>query len=257
MKLNKTMSKILTNKLVLNIVAALAFLNILGYLLIGNINAVLYFIIFGLLISYFSKNMIIVLGVPFLIVNLLVYRGSIIEGMDNINKSRNPAKANRLKNKYDDNHEDNIEEGMETNDISSKNKTDKLAKLNKSNEKSRLNTVINSAVASEQIDANVTKDGFESGRRKHNKYNIDYASTIEDAYDELNNILGSDGIQRLTADTQKLMGQQMQLAEAMKSMGPMMQTLSPMVTQLKDMMGEGGMNNIMNLAKNFGNGQQK
>ena len=62
--------------------------------------------------------------------------------------------------------------------------------------------------------------GMTTMYKKRNR--IDYASTVEDAYGDLNKILGGDGIKRLTDDTQKLMGQQMQLAEAMKSMTPLL-----------------------------------
>jgi hypothetical protein len=82
--------------------------------------------------------------------------------------------------------------------------------------------------------------------KKNNR--IDYASTVEDAYDDLNKVLGGDGIKRLTDDTQKLMGQQMKLAEAMKSMTPLM-------TQAKELM-KGfdmkGMGDITSMAKQFG-----
>jgi len=50
----------------------------------------------------------------------------------------------------------------------------------------------------------VVKDGMDiMSNKKSNR--IDYASTVEDAYDDLNKILGSDGMQRLTNDTHKLM----------------------------------------------------
>lgn len=92
-----------------------------------------------------------------------------------------------------------------------------------------------------------TMDGFSGGSAAHK--DVDYAATIEGAYDELNAILGSDGIQKLTSDTQHLMQQQMHLAEAMKSMGPMMKSLTPMVEQLKGMMGDEGMASMMKMAK--------
>ena len=57
--------------------------------------------------------------------------------------------------------------------------------------------------------------------KKENR--IDYASTVEDAYDDLNKILGGNGIKQLTDDTQNLMKQQLQLADAMKSMTPLME----------------------------------
>ena len=120
-------------------------------------------------------------------------------------------------------------------------------------------TNINSDVKTEENAAQTTngkQQGFESGRKKNRGNEIDYASTIEDAYDELNNILGSDGIQRLTSDTQNLMKQQMQLAEAMNGMTPVMQQIVPMVKNLKGMMGQmgdgkEGIGSILDLAKKF------
>ena len=88
--------------------------------------------------------------------------------------------------------------------------------------------------------------GMTTMYKKNNR--IDYASTVEDAYGDLNKILGGDGIKRLTDDTQKLMGQQMQLAEAMKSM-------TPLLTQAKTLMGGLDMKqfgDITSIAKQFG-----
>jgi hypothetical protein len=79
---------------------------------------------------------------------------------------------------------------------------------------------------------------FEVGRKKNKgSYNIDYASTVEDAYDELNKIIGSDGIKRLTQDTQGLMKQQLQLTEAMSEMQPMIDQMGPLMDRVQTMMG--------------------
>ena len=73
MKINSQVSKILTNKWVLNIVALLALLNVIGYMVMGNFNHVLFFILLAVLVRYFSKNMVIVLGVPLVVVNLFSF----------------------------------------------------------------------------------------------------------------------------------------------------------------------------------------
>ena len=59
------------------------------------------------------------------------------------------------------------------------------------------------------------------------------------------------------------MKQQLQLAEAMKSMGPLveqmgplMQSVGPMIDQAKGLMGSGG-NNIADLARGFTAGSKK
>jgi len=242
MKVNSVMSKLLSNKLVLNIIALLALFNIIGYIVIGNINAVLYYIILAVLIRYFSKNMIIVLGIPLILVNLLALKRNIMEGMEN-----NTDKQNENKNEIKANEDQE--------------KINKLVKDNKNNldpktSQGLVMSNIDSHVNTEENAAQTTggkQQGFESGRKKNRGYEIDYASTIEDAYDELNNILGSDGIKRLTSDTQNLMKQQMQLAEAMKGMTPIMEQIAPMVNNLKGMMGDGkdGIGSVLNLAKKF------
>ncbi len=55
MKLDSAVSKFVTNKWVLNVVAFLALFNVIGYAMIGNINAILYFVVFAVLVRYFSK----------------------------------------------------------------------------------------------------------------------------------------------------------------------------------------------------------
>ncbi len=244
MKLNSFVSKFLTNKWVLNVVAILALFNIIGYVVIGNFNAILHFIVIAVLIRYFSKNMTFILGVPLIIVNLLAMRGNMLEGMTT--------------------------ESAGTNSTTPKNENaqDKINKLVKNQNK--LNPKSGQGLAMQPLEQDETasdnaaqsndgeqegKAGFESGRRKNRGYDIDYATTIEDAYDQLNNILGSDGISRLTNDTQNLMKQQMQLAESMKSMEPMINSLGPMMKNLESMMGNNNLGDMMGLAKKFG-GQQ-
>jgi hypothetical protein len=75
---------------------------------------------------------------------------------------------------------------------------------------------------------------------------IDYATTLEDAYDNLDKILGSDGINKLTNDTQRLMQQQQKLFDTMSNM-------MPMINSAKDMMGSIDMSQLGGLADLAGN----
>ena len=70
MKLNSAITNFLTNKWVLNIVSLIALLNVIGYMVIGNFNNVIIFLVLAILVRYFSKNMIIVLGIPLIFVNI-------------------------------------------------------------------------------------------------------------------------------------------------------------------------------------------
>ena len=70
---------------------------------------------------------------------------------------------------------------------------------------------------------------------------FDYATTLEDAYTNLEGMLGSDGISKLTDDTAKLMNQQKQLFKTME-------TMMPMVTSAKDMIDTLDMNKLGGMA---------
>ena len=243
MKLGSALSQFLTNKHVLSVVSFLALFNIIGYVVIGKLEFVLYFIIIGVLVGFFSRNMTIILGIPLIVVNLFTLKGSMLEGMENKQGSTtaNPVKKEKVVS----------------------NRKNKLEK--KTGQKLPMSSI--SPEEDEPVDnaaqsTGSEQQGFESGRGKNRGNEIDYATTIEDAYDELNNILGGDGIQRLTSDTQNLMKQQMQLAEAMKGMGPVIEQIAPMVNNLKGMMGQmgdgkEGLGNILDLAKKFSVGQPK
>jgi len=240
MKLNATVSKILTNKWVLNIVAVLAFFNVIGYMVMGNINNVLLFIILAVLVRYFSKNMIIVLGVPLIFVNLFSLKNNTysVEGMENNDDQKHSETISKI------------------NDDKRKKQSPMLPGTD--------HPVNNSEENSGEIGAsNETKtdEHFEVGRPKNGGSKIDYAATIEGAYDELNNILGSEGIKNLTDDTQKLMKQQMELAKSMEGLTPIVEKMMPMAQKMQEMMksmdggnGSGGMANIMDMAQKMAKG---
>jgi len=67
---NNSMSSFLTNPIVKNVVIFIAIFNVIGYIVLANKDAVVYFIILGILMWCFSKNMTIVLGVPIIFTNL-------------------------------------------------------------------------------------------------------------------------------------------------------------------------------------------
>ena len=234
MKVNSVVSKVLTNKWVLNIVSFIALLNVIGYMVMGNFNNVMFFIILAVLIRYFSKNMIIVLGIPLILVNLFhLKNNSYSEGMENNGDKKTDDKQSSQKEILN----------------------------NALNDKNKKETPIVVPTDDGVVSANVAdeKSGFEVGRRKNGGSKIDYATTIEDAYDQLNQILGSDGVKGLTNDTQKLMQQQMELANSMEAMTPLIKGIMPMAEKAQEMMksmdnGSGGLGSVMELAKKMSNG---
>ena len=70
---------------------------------------------------------------------------------------------------------------------------------------------------------------------------IDHSATLEAAYDNMEKILGSGGIKKLSGDTQRLMQQQKGLTEHMK-------TMLPMVSQATEMLKNFDMSKVQGLA---------
>jgi hypothetical protein len=247
MKYNFTskIEKFFSNKMLLNFIVGISFLNIIAFVMLNQTLALIYFILIGLVTSFFSKNMSIVLLVPLILVNLFVATSN----------ARYMYRREGLENKTDSD-KNNSDSKNTSSSTTSKKTTSPSTSTNQGLPITPLdhpqdiqsNTVENKADVDES---------FEVGRGKKNSkgYNIDYASTVEDAYDELNKILGSDGIKRLTSDTQSLMKQQMKLAESMKDMQPLIASMAPIMKQAEGLLGSmsenGNLGDLAKLAKNF------
>ena len=248
MKIPHVLHNLLTNKIVLNIVCVLSALNLIGYLAMGKITAILFFIVLAILITQFNKNMIIVLGVPLILVNLFVAKGySFVEGAETMGGDNGTTKTSDSKAMSQD-QKDTIK------------KVAQKAQDKKTASGAVMTPLESTSDTTTDSSPDTMDESFEVGRAKRRGAGpqIDYAATVEDAYDNLNSILGGEGIQKLTGDTQKLMQQQMQLAESMTAMKPMIDSLGPMMKQAQGMMsglggknGE-GMEGLMEMASKLG-----
>lgn len=207
----KNVSKILENKYVLYFVFILAIINLFGYMVTGNINSIIFFVLVAFLTRYFSKNMIIILTIPLVLTSVFMVGKKVKESFENAGKSID-EQIQELQAEIDK----MIEKGVSTDSDKSafKEKNEKLKSLMKQKNESGKSS-------DEKDKPDKTSEPMSSMYNKPNR--IDYASTVEDAYEDLNKILGGNGIKQLTDDTQKLMKQQLQLADAMKSMSPLME----------------------------------
>jgi len=233
MKISPKITKLLMNKMVLTVVTILAVITLIMFLVLGNFNNIMYFIILAILVRCFSKNMIVVLGIPVILVNLYAF----------YNQS-----ANR-------------KEGMETSTTASTATTSTPAKTSTTPAPTTSSTTTTPSTMTTKTpgmlpgtELPASNESFNTAGNKKGKYKVDYATTVEEAYDNLNNMLGTDGLRNLTAETKQLMEKQAQLAESMQSMGPMIQQLIPMANQAKQLMSgmngsEGGLDKLMDMAK--------
>jgi hypothetical protein len=237
----------------------------------GDVNFILLFILISLIVHIFTKNMIIVLAISFFITTLVKGGFIIKESLVNSTTTTQPLPFYEKQKKYADfqDHDSSYEElewnkmgleGLENMDSEEKEVSEEGSQqeeeegtiepntnmIKGGSPQTNSNIIVNSSAASIH---GTSPESFEVGKKNNSKIGsrIDYSSTIEEAYDNLDKILGSDGIQRLSGDTQKLMEQQMKLAEAMKNMGPLLENANSMLQTINT---SGG--GIESLLKNSG-----
>ena len=217
------MEKLLQNKYVLYLVLFIAVTNILGYLAIEDFRSLMVFIAVAALASHFSKNMIVVLGSALIGTNILYASSRMREGFQEGNTSDDSSKIKKaVKNMQEKKKNKNKKEPMAV----SEGKPDK--------------------VELEEVEEDVE---VKTPR-------VDYAATMEIAYDNLNKMLGEGGMKNLTKDTKGLMDQQKDLMKQLKDFAPLMEQAGNMLDKL------GGMDNLKGLMGKVGgiglaNGKKK
>lgn len=173
------MNSLLRDKNVLYIIFASSLLLLVHYLIISNYNAILFFCTTGLLATYFSKNMIIVLLSAILstfIFSLLISKR--VEGFDEKEVKKNDNKK--------ENNDNDVDES----------------------------------------------DHKESDKESSSAPKIDYAQTLEEAYDNLDKMIGSDGINNMTTDTSRLAKKQKELMANIEKMGPLFEKATNMLSSI-------------------------
>jgi len=243
----KECSKLLTNKYFLYFIVFLASTNVLGYIVTNKINAIIFFILVSLLTYQFSKNMAVILLVAIIATNFLMVNKRMREGLEGLdNKSDNTSTSDNTTPNLTQNALNkitNIDPVIANAIPIVKNDQTTTPPLdpnnNDLNNKSKEKTApmgVGSSVSNKQ--SSKTSEHF--GPR------LDYAKTIEDSYQNLDQLLGSDSIQQLTNDTQKLMSQQQNLFNTMQQM-------APMIEGAKNMLGGFDIKSLTNSLNNVSN----
>ena len=214
----KMPSHINQSRPLLYILSTLAFFNVFSYLVWGNMQAVLLFVLIGIILRIFTPNMIWVLGVPLVVVNLITATQSLREGLEGMDSTDD---------KTDNDNKDNKDVGKK--DSKPKKDTSKQVTTDEANS-TTMHTTVSSNTAK-------PSESFEVGAKGQKRIagggsRVDYGATLEQAYDNLNKMLDGDGIQKLTGDTQKLIEQQSKLAEAMDNMSGLFTQASSMMEKI-------------------------
>lgn len=210
---SKLGKKILKSKIVLYLIIVLSILNVIAYISLYDYISLFLFASVALLGRYaISKNHIVYLSIALFATSFYNSRRAVEyfrEGM-----KHNKDKEDEEEHKGDDEEDEECEPDDE----------ECLKKKNQSG-------FVNRRLSPRVIDGSDEDESV--GRR------IDYASTLEKAYDNLQDMVGKKGINSLMKDTQKLVAQQKSLMDVISNITP---TLEKANTTLKG----------FNLDSNFG-----
>ena len=231
---------ILKNKYVLYILLVLAIINVLGYVALQDYDSLALFVAVGVLSTYFSKNMAVNLLLAIAVTSLIAVNKRVVEGM---------------KNEDDDDEEE-------------EEKPKKKAKKAKKGKKEGMHHTQNftgcsagtecpeGKTCNSQTDCRNITSGFQNNVPPSSPSSvdedddeavgdrIDYAATMEQAYDNLQTMLGDDGIKSITSETKKLVNQQKDLMKTLNSMAPVLNTAKETLSGM-DLPNIGEMGNLL------------
>lgn len=189
LQLPSSVKTLLSNRIVLYIIVFLSLTNLLGYISANDSTSVFVFIITGLVTSYYTGNMILILGIPMFITNFLysVDRGfKIRETMETM------GKETETETKNGDNS-------------STKTKATKKGTIK------------------------ATKKGTKKDEPNDKRLAIDEDKTLTDFHKNISSILGSDEMKNMTKDTMELIQQQEGLKNAIMGMQPLLEQAKGMM----------------------------
>ena len=226
-------TKLLTNKYFLYFIVFLSATNVLGYLVTHKLNAVAFFALVSLLSYQFSKNMAVVLLISIVATNFMMSNKMLREGMDN---ATTPPDTTDMSTKIAaaldnvDAKDPEIAANLPVVQSSSSVDAVNAKKLEKPVISDNTNVDLNNPDLNKQ-DSEPAPEGFgekmsnnkKGKKEEHFGPRLDYAATIEQSYQNLDSLLGSDSIKQLTGDTQKLMQQQQNLFNTMNQMVPVLE----------------------------------
>jgi hypothetical protein len=232
---------LLKNKNVLYIVLFLSVANLFSYLMLKKLDAVAFFIIIGFLTTYFSKNMIVVMLTAMLSTFILVQinlLGKVQEGME----SSDATSAAKPEAKPEVKPDETTDSTAPASPVSGTTPIPGAARAK----------IISSTTATKAPEKFTQKlsparyNADDDDDAPRHKPKVDYAATLESAYDNLDKLLGSDAIRGMTEDTGRLAEKQKLLMGNIEKMTPVMEKAGSILQSFD-------MGAITKLMENIGN----
>ena len=242
--LEKTTKEVITNKYVLYVLLFFAILNILGFLVTNNFISLAVFALIGVLTSYFTKNMIVVLIVTLVASNLLHLTRRTVETMANKEESK---KKKHTKEGMGGSMEDDFDDAAPVKEEDSDSDNDDDHEESNHEESNH----------EESDHKKMMKNGKVKGKDAppvmKNKKNggLNHQKTVQEAYGNIHKVLGDKNFKRMTDDTSDLLDKQNKLTESLNNMAPLLQSAESMLNKF-DMDKMTGMLDSLNIGAGLG-----
>lgn len=238
---NMKMPAVLNNKIVLYIVLVVAIVYVLANISHNRFDEVGIFVLVAILSTYFSKNMIINLTIALVVSVIYGQSKNVMEGFKEGEKSKDDKEEDDKEDKDEKEEKDKKEE----NKLCYKKKTDDKGKVSwDSTDTLEKDCKVEDNMCWGTLDK-CKKDGFgqrqvpssqpakvDGGDDDAPGNKIDNESTMELAYNNLQNMLGKEGIKNLTSETKRLVKQQEGLVNTIKELTPILNSAKDVMNSL-------------------------
>ena len=222
--LKKNLKKIGHSQIFLYVLVIVAVLNLIGFLMQNNITALVIFLITGLGMTYITKNMIYVLLVTILLTNFIV--GMKLLGKKNhMEGLKNKKRINRRhkKNLNSVEHFSEITDDDSESDEEEEVKPAIMTNAQKNSAKGRQN----------KIPAAVMDDDDDAAPLNKKSSMINQLNTKQKAMNNISKMLGSNNLNNMTKDANKILDHQDKLLEKLEKLEPLVMRAGSMLERFQ------------------------
>ena len=204
-------NKLVNNKITLYIVAALALFSLYIHITKSHFSAVLLFFLTAGLVYTFTKNMTLVLGAAFIVTTI----ASMSKGLFGLKEGFKEGVEEDVEEEVEEEVEGEAEETPNT-ELAKAPKVAKVAKAPKVANVPKKDKEDGEKFGNQKLSPAL----FNTPSKKNVEQQLGKATEVEQAYDNLEKIMGTEKINSISTDTKDLIKQQNELIKQLKTMTP-------------------------------------
>ena len=215
-------NKLVNNKITLYIVALIAFMSLYRHIMNSEFSAVLLFFLTGLITYKFTKNMAVVLGTSFLVTSLTNMSKDVFRFQEGMTKKKKEGEEDEDEEDEEEDMGKEDEEGEGEDPPVPPDPTEPTNPITDPPTRPPVDTFKNrkSKKSGYQNQVKLNPSLYNMPNKEQMQKQLGKATEMEQAYDNLEKIMGKDNIKSISTDTKDLIKQQNELIKQLKTMTP-------------------------------------